>query len=387
MNRQPISRRQALGGLAALAAVPANANRIWAGSEEPISAGVLTEATGGGHLRQFLQGFASSHGVARVAVSDPTGKKFDQAKAILDDRLEGLYRSHQEMLQKARPKLVVVALEGHHSPPAIRMALEAGSHVITEKPGCARFENFEPLAPLAQTQNRELMLAMHTRMSQAIQKARELIRKGYLGKPYSATMDWIADQTRLTRPEYHGLWVASKAKAGGGKLIYHGIHYLDVLQYLIEDRIDRISALCENVGGQPIEVEDAAVVAFRMRGGLVGTLNAGYYLDRSKQNQIRLWGSKGWMHLELTSGEPLKWYSTHPDAPRGVQLFYYQDNSNRRYGTLIQAAVDFTRGQAPPPMTAQECLHLMRVIFAGYRSAETGRTQDLGRSGDFLVAD
>ena len=385
MKRQQISRRRALGGLAALAAVPANANRVWAGSEEPITAGVLTEATGG-HLRSHLQGFASARGVGRVAVSDPTGKKFDQAKSILGDRLAGLYRSHREMLQKARPKLVVVTLEGHHSPPAIRMALEAGCHVITEKPGCARLEDFEPLVTLAQSQKKELMLAMSTRVSQAIQKARKLIRKGYLGKPYSATMDWIADQTRLTRPEYHGLWVASKAKAGGGKLIYHGIHYLDVLQYLIEDRIDRISALCENVGGQPIEVEDAAVVTFRMRGGLVGTLNAGYYLDRFYQNQIRLWGSKGWMHLDLPSGEPLKWYSTHPDAPRGVQLFYYQDDPNL-YGTLIQTAVDFTRGQAPPPMTAEECLHLMRVIFAGYRSAETGRTQDLGRSGDFLVAD
>ena len=376
MKRQQISRRRALSGLAALAAVPGNASRVWAGSEEHISAGVLTEATGG-HLRSYLQGFASARGVGRVAVSDPTGKKFDQAKSILGDRLEGLYRSHREMLQKARPKLVVVTLEGHHSPPAIRMALEAGCHVITEKPGCARLEDFEPLVTLAQSQKKELMLAMSTRVSQAIQKARELIRKGYLGKPYSATMDWIADQTRLTRPEYHRLWVASKAKAGGGKLIYHGIHYLDVLQYLIEDRIDRISAFCENVGGQPIEVEDAAVVTFRMRGGLVGTLNAGYYLDRFYQNQIRLWGSKGWMHLDLPSGDPLKWYSTHPDAPREVQLFYYQDDPNL-YGTLIQTAVDFTRGKAPPPMTAEECLHLMRVIFAGYRSAETGRTQDLG---------
>ena len=195
MNRQQISRRRALGGLAALAAVPANSNRIWAESDEPISAGVLTEATGGGHIRQFLQGLASAPRVARVAVSDPAGKRFDQAKAILGDRLQGLYRSHQELLQKARPKLVVVILEGHHSPPAIRMALEAGSHVITEKPGCARLEDFEPLAPLARTQKRELMLAMHTRMRQAIQKARELIRMGYLGKPYSATMDWIADQS------------------------------------------------------------------------------------------------------------------------------------------------------------------------------------------------
>ena len=376
MKRHLISRRRVLGGLAALAAGPANAYRVRAGSEETITAGVLTEATGG-HLRSYLQGFASARGVNRVAVSDPTGKQFDQAKSILGDRLEGLYRSHGELLEKVRPELVVVTLEGHHSPPVIRAALEAGSHVIAEKPGCARLEDFEPLVPLAQSRDRQLMLAMSTRVSEAIKKARELIEKGYLGKPYSATMDWIADQTRLTRPEYHGHWVASKAKAGGGKLIYHGIHYLDVLQYLIEDRIDRISALCENVGGQPIDVEDAAVVTFRMKGGMVGTLNAGYYLDRFYQNQIRLWGSKGWMHLDLPSGEPLKWYSTHPDAPRGVQLFYYQDDPNL-YGTLIQAAVDFTRGQSPPPMTSEECLHLMRVIFAGYQSAETGRTQDLG---------
>ncbi|MCY3775320.1 MAG: Gfo/Idh/MocA family oxidoreductase, partial [Candidatus Aminicenantes bacterium] len=173
MKRQQISRRKALGGLAALAAAPGNANRVWAAPEEPISAGVLTEATGG-HLRSYLQGFANARGVKRVAVSDPTGKMFDQAKMILGDRLAGLYRSHQEMLRAARPKLVVVTLEGHHSPPAIRMALEAGSHVITEKPGCARLEDFEPLPPLAQSQGRELMLAMSTRVSQAVQRARVL---------------------------------------------------------------------------------------------------------------------------------------------------------------------------------------------------------------------
>jgi predicted dehydrogenase len=378
MKRQQISRRRALSGLAALAAVPGNANRVWAGSEEPISTGVLTEATGG-HLGSYLQGFASARGVGRVAVSDPTGKKFDQAKSILGDRLEGLYRSHREMLQKARPKLVVVTLEGHHSPPAIRMALEAGCHVITEKPGCARLEDFEPLVTLAQSQKKELMLAMSTRVSQAIQKARELIRKGYLGKPYSATMDWISDQTRLTRPEYQRSWLSFKDKAGGGKLIFHGIHYLDLIQFLTGDRIDRITSLCENVGGQPIEVEDAAVVSFRLSKGLVGTLNTGYYLDEDYQNQVRVWGSKGWFHLDLPYGETVKWYSTHPEAPRGVQFFQYQDDPNPPYlyGPLVQEAVDAALGLSQPPMTAQECLHLMRVIFAGYRAAETGRTQEV----------
>ena len=70
----------------------------------------------------------------------------------------------------------------------------------------------------------------------------------------------------------------------------------------------------------------------------------------------------------------------HPSrGARGVQFFQYQDDPDPPYvyGPLVQEAVDAALELSQPPMTAQECLHLMRVIFAAYRAAETGRTQDV----------
>ena len=197
-----------------------------------------------------------------------------------------------------------------------------------------------------------------------------------LGKPYSTTMDWIADQTRLKNPKYHQSWLSFKDRAGGGKLIYHGIHYLDLIQYLIDDPIQQVSAFCENVGGQPIEVEDAAVLSFRFRNGMVGTLNAGYYLDRDYQNQVRIWGATGWFYLDLPSGKPMEWYSTHPKAPSGVQTFDHSGDPSL-YGVLLQEIVDASRGLSPPPITGPEVLQVLKVIFAAYKAAETGTTQTI----------
>ena len=53
------------------------------------------------------------------------------------------------------------------------------------------------------------------------------------------------------------------------------------------------------------------------RTGLMGTLNAGYYVtDGGKHCQLRLWGSSGWFHFELDGRpRPLVWQSNHPSAP------------------------------------------------------------------------
>ena len=330
-----MSRRQALLGLSTLGVGSLRSLR----AKSTLTIGVLTEATTGSHLSSYLKGLARCQGVARVVLSDPSGKTFEEAGSLLKERLGATYRDHQELLRREQPRLAVVTMESHHAPPAIGDALQSSCHVLTEKPSCVRLEDFDSLARMADSHGVHLMLSMATRVSLAVRKARSLVKAGFIGKPYSATMDWIADQTRLTRPEYQKSWLSFKKQAGGGKLIFHGIHYLDALQYLLDDRIVQVSALCENVGGQPIEVEDAAVVSFRCGKGLVGTLNTGYYLDRGYQNQIRVWGSEGWFHLDLPSGEPLKWYSTHAESPRGIQSFTYQDDPNL-YKVILQESID-----------------------------------------------
>jgi len=71
------------------------------------------------------------------------------------------------------------------------------------------------------------------------------VHSGALGKLYGAAMVYISDQTRLKSPEYQRSWFASKQKAGGGDLVLHGIHEIDVIQFVTGDRIRRVSGFSE----------------------------------------------------------------------------------------------------------------------------------------------
>eukprot|EP01050_Picozoa_sp_SAG11_P016020 SAG11_NODE_2136_length_3766_cov_6.499864_2_plen_108_part_00 len=104
--------------------------------------------------------------------------------------------------------------------------------MLVEKPGCLHLSEFESLCELADHSGLQLMLAMATRLNPAARQTKHLIERGFLGTPYSATMDWVADSTRLA-PAKLGTelaWKYRKDKTPGGKLIYHGTHYIDALQ-------------------------------------------------------------------------------------------------------------------------------------------------------------
>ncbi len=343
---------------------------------DQIDIGLIIEP-GASHISGYLEVLAARKGVRSVAVAVSDKAMLENAKRQLGKRFYGNgFLSAKQMLAKVRPTLTVVTMEGVNAPAAIRMALESGSHVLTEKPSCTKLEQFEALAKLSEKRKRHLMLAMATRSGAALKKARQLIAAGEIGKPYSVSMVWIADQTRLTSKAYHASWLSDPKRAGGGKLIYHGIHYLDVIQQLLDDPIREINGFMQNVGGQPIRVEDSAVVSFRFASGATGTHNTGYYLDRGKQSEIRIWGSHGWLRLAHLEGQPLEWYSTKPGATSGIQTFKYTD-TREMYHLFFQEAIDAIRKDTSPPITTSESLRALRVVFAAYEAVATGKTQQV----------
>lgn len=339
-----------------------------------INVGLITEPTAH-HRTGYLDVLASVDGVRSVAVVDPTGKTLEDAKRRLGDRYrDDGFRNAKQMLATVRPDLTVVTVEGRNAPAAVLAALKAGSHVLTEKPGCTKLEQFEQIALVAAHQQRHVMLAMATRSSPITKKARALIESGVIGQPYSVSLFWHADQTRVRNVAYHQSWVADPLRAGGGKLIYHGIHFLDAIQHLLDEPIHDINGFAQNVGGQPIKVEDSAVVSFRFANGATGVFNTGYYLDRGKQTEIRIWGSKGWLKLQLHEDPPLQWYSTKSGHPDEIQTIDDLSTGNL-YQLFFQDAVNSIRNATPPPITTNESLRALRVVFAGYKAVETGRTQ------------
>lgn len=343
-------------------------------AEGKLSVAFITEP-GGTHLDLMVKGVAKCTDVGSVAIADVSSESFERVRRLLDGSGHSLrtFTSPAEMLKSAKPDLTVVTVEARHNPNLCAQAIDAGSHVLCEKPPCVRPGDFESLAKKAKAQNRTLMLAMATRSNLAVAQAKQLIERGWLGKPYGVAMTWIGDHTRLTTPEWQKMWVSHKDRAGGGKLAFHGIHYLDLIHHLTGDPIAKVSALCRNVGGEPINVEDAAVLALQFRSGATGTLNTGYYLDKGNSNVIQIWGEKG--RIRFDPFAPLRWYSSHTDAPKGEQTAEYA-GTDADYDTMMAQAVRGVSG-GPAFMTTDESLHVVRVIFAGYRASETGQSQSV----------
>lgn len=340
---------------------------------ESIRVGLITGA-GGAHLGAYFSALASCEDVESVAVADSSGQAFQSAKKTLGGRFNGTYLDVEEMLNRVKPKMVLVSMEAATAPPAIELALKHDCHVFAEKPSCIRAADFFKLVELADSKHKYLMLALANRLNPEIQEARRLLQSGAIGKVYGLEMHIIADQTRLTRTSYHKSWFAKKSRAGGGHLIWLGIHWLDLAMYVTGSRVVQASGFTGNVGGQPIDVEDSAAATLKFDNGSFGTLTSGYYLDRGYHSHIKIWGSQGWMLIQPTADDLLQWSTTKGDKAGQIQ-HYLGPKQPRGYTPFVHAAVRACAGEDAPPISNSDSRRAIQTVFGIYRAADSGMRQ------------
>ena len=348
------------------AAVPAFA------ASSGVDVALMTHADGP-HLSAYISGLAKTPEVGAVYLCDPSGATERAVREALGSKVSGFYRSPRELFRARKPALALITMEAKVTPPAIDAALGAGCHVMAEKPACVRTEDFAPLAAKAAAGKRHLMLALANRVDVVMLEAKRIVQSGEIGKVYGMVLHTIADQTRLTSPAYHKTWIAQKSRAGGGHLIWLGIHWLDLAMYISGSAITEVAGFTANVGGQPIDTEDAAAISFRFANGTLATIQSGYYLDKNKQLFIKVWGSDGWVEVNHGTANPLEWYSTKGGKQRSGK--YAPPPGPSGYDAWVRHVVRAGADLEAPVLTPAESLRALRVVFASYRAAETGQTQ------------
>lgn len=337
-----------------------------------ITVGLLTHG-GGAHVGAYLSALAAADRCEEVVLADPDGRWEADARAVLKDKLKHISRDHHAALGEHRPQMALITMEAKHAPPAIDAALDANCHVFAEKPACVRAEDFTPLVTKADSKHRYLMLALANRTNPEILAAREIFAAKQIGKLFGVELHLIADQTRLTRESYHQQWFADKKRAGGGHLIWLGIHWLDLAMHITDESIAEVAGFTTNIGGQPINIEDSATAALRFAGGALGTMTSGYYLDRSYHSHIKIWGSDGWILIEPMKDQPLTWYTTKGDNAGKVQMGQ-QPKEPRGYTPFVSEAIRACADMTEPPISNEHSLRALETVFSIYSAAETGRT-------------
>ena len=347
--------------------------RLGAASPPTATVAILTNGEGA-HVRLYLPAVAASPETSVVVLADSSGQTFAAAHRLLGPKLVATYSSAAELYAHHRVDLTVVSLEPRLAGPAIAAALAAGSHVLAEKPACLSAADFDRLADEAEAKHLLLMLALANRLNPDVVLARRLIREGKLGRIYGVEAHLVADQTRLTRPEYRLSWFAQKSRAGGGHLIWLGIHWLDLATYLTDARVTEVAGFTANVGGQPIDVEDSAALSLKFDRGFLGTFTSGYYVDQGYDSHLKIWGEKGWIELNpYGGGPPFRYYTTTDAHPQIKSLPAFSGPAG--YGPFVAACVRAALGLEAPPLTTEDSRRVIATVFAAYRAAAIGQTQ------------
>ena len=361
---------------------------------DPLRVAMITEPTA--WHRQKLIDALSTDAVGEVAVADATGATFDEVRDSAGHKLHATYTDLDQMYREFKPDAALITMEPWRMPAAIKQALEAGVHVYHEKPGFVDIEDYREIYRLARNRDLHLCIAYSSRMYPVVQEARRIVSEGLLGDLFSFQAHYIADQERIkqdpaVRFEYDhaaGGWFFSKEKAGGGHLTILGCHYLDLLRHISGSDFKSVVAMCKNVGGEPITVEDAAALTIEFDNGMIGNFNSGFYTSKAeyasqRHNGITIWGREGWLNFNPngdSSGAPLQWSShrgVHASAPLKTLTHDSTDSTTEVYRLLAQAFLRACQGEGPSPLAPEDGLWVAECTKAAYRAAETGRIQDV----------
>jgi predicted dehydrogenase len=170
-------------------------------------------------------------------------------------------------------------------------ALRAGRHVLCEKPMALSHDGAAAMQRASRETGRTLGIAYYRRMYPKVERARELIASGAIGRAVFAeatSHDWFYPGDGFRS------WLVDPAKAGGGPLYDIACHRIDLMNYLFGHPVRAIGQLSTLV--HPIAVEDNASLLLEYDSGVRGFVDVRWH-SRVARDEFRIRGTEGEMEL------------------------------------------------------------------------------------------
>ena len=227
------------------------------------------------------------------------------------------YYSIEELLATATDLdlLAVCTPNGLHARHSIQ-ALEAGLHVLCEKPLCIHLADAHAMTEAAAQANRKLFVVKSTRYNPALALLRRVLENGKLGKIYSFQLNCLWNRPAAY---YQDTWKGS-LELDGGALYTQFSHYIDALLWLLGD-VEQVSGFRKNAAHRDtIEFEDEGVASLTLSSGVIGGFNWSLNTyNRNMEVSLTLIAEKGTVRIAGEYMNKLEYQCTAvPDLLEGI---------------------------------------------------------------------
>ena len=254
---------------------------------------------------------------------------------------------------------VIICSENSNHRAHVLAAAGKVPNILCEKPIATTVEDAEEIISACEQAGSKLQIAFPVRFAPPVQKLKAILDAGTLGRLISAKC--------TNHGKMPGGWFSDKEKAGGGAVIDHTVHVIDVLRWALNTEVTEVYAEIGCGLLHDTEIDDAGMLSFRLGNGMYGTLDTSW----SRPDTYPLWGDvtieilgeRGIasvdafdQKLTLTSAPTQKteWVPWGSDADLGLI---------RDFLTMIQTGRELS-------ITGTDGLKALEVALAAYRSAE-----------------
>ena len=338
----------------------------------------------GNIAEQHIQAYKANHRVELYAFCDINEQRVKQKGA--KHGVTRLFTNKDDMLSLPELDAVSVCTWNSEHAPCTIAALNAGKHVLCEKPMATCTTDAIAMQEASIRNNKLLMIGFVRRYGNDAAILKDFIDQGSLGDIY------YSKATYLRRNGNPGGWFGDKSRSGGGPLIDLGVHVLDLVRYLsgnpkpisvygatfqklfnrpnIKNNVEYQASDVSSRGTTHCDVEDLASALIRFEDGSVISLEASFSLNiKSPIGRIEMFGTKGGAKVEpeLELYNDINGYLTNitfsaPTALSFNGLFAKEINH------YVNCLLDGIECLSP----AKDGVEIMRILDAIYESAALG---------------
>jgi UDP-N-acetyl-2-amino-2-deoxyglucuronate dehydrogenase len=307
-----------------------------------------------------------------VAVCD-----IDPEKArTLGDKCGAKSFTHiDDMLRQHSGEIDVVSVcspNGLHAEHSIK-ALQAGVHVLCEKPMALSVQDCGDMITAAERANKRLFIVKQNRFNPPVAAVKALIDEKRLGRIYSVQLNCFWNRNEAY---YKNSWKGTKA-LDGGTLFTQFSHFIDLLYWMVGD-VKEVSGFTGNMGHEGIiEFEDNGVVSMKFYNGAIGTVN--YTVNSHQKNMegsLTIFGEKGTVkiggqylnELEYQEIEGYKIENLPPGNPPNQYGQYQGSMSN--HDKVYENLLEVLNGNGVIATNGFEGLKTVEIIDRIYSNAQ-----------------
>ncbi len=282
------------------------------------------------------------------------------------------YTNYHTLLNSEQVDAVSVCLPNYLHAPVSIDALNAGCHVLCEKPMATSQQEAEDMIRAAKANHKKLMIAHNQRFVASHIKAKKLIAKGELGKIYSFRTTFGHGGPEAWSADGAESWFFKKEQAFIGAMGDLGVHKADLLRYLLGEEFTEVSAIVETNAKANATVDDNAVCILKSASGVIGTLTASWAYNTTEDNSTIIYGEKAVLRIEDDPNYGLIVQYSNGDTIN-YQLGKIQSNEAGGQTTthVIDHFIASIVEDKEPLINGEEGMKSLNIILAALESSKT----------------